>query len=51
MLTVALLQSSNAVGAVNEGVAVQSIVVGKGGSSIVGACVSIAMIVCVAVAL
>ena len=48
--TVAPLQSSVAVGAVNEGVAVQSIVELAGTVPIVGACVSAAVIVCVTVA-
>jgi hypothetical protein len=48
--TVAPLQSSVAVGAVNEGVAVQSIVEFAGTVPIVGACVSAAVIVCVTVA-
>jgi hypothetical protein len=48
--TVAPLQSSTAVGCVNEGVAVQSIVVFAGTVPIVGACVSTAVIVCVTVA-
>ena len=50
-LTVAPLQSSVAVGAVNDGVAVQSIVLFAGTVPIVGACVSEAVIVCVTVAL
>jgi hypothetical protein len=48
--TVAPLQSSVAVGAVNDGVAVQSIVELAGTVPIVGACVSEAVIVCVTVA-
>jgi hypothetical protein len=49
-LTVAPLQSSTAVGAVNDGVAVQSIVELAGTVPIIGACVSAAVIVCVTVA-
>jgi hypothetical protein len=49
--TVAPLQLSVAVGGVNEGVAVQLIVVLAGTVPIVGACVSLAVIVCVTVAL
>ena len=49
--TVTPLQSSVAVGAVNDGVAVQSIVELAGTVPIVGACVSAAVIVCVTVAL
>jgi hypothetical protein len=48
--TVAPLQSSVAVGAVNDGVAVQSIVELAGTVPIVGAWVSLAVIVCVTVA-
>ena len=44
------LQSSVAVGAVNDGVAMQSIVEFAGTVPIVGACVSLAVIVCVTVA-
>ena len=47
--TVAPLQSSVAEGAVNAGVAVQSIVLFAGTVPIVGACVSAAVIVCVTV--
>ena len=50
IFTVAPLQSSVAVGAVNVGVAVQSIVELAGTVPIVGACVSEAVIVCVTVA-
>src|SRR5678816_3783826 len=50
MFTVAPLQLSDAVGGVNEGVAVQSIVLFAGTVPIVGACVSVAVIVCVTVA-
>src|SRR5678816_101813 len=49
--TVDPLQSSDAVGAVNDGVAVQSIVLFAGTVPIDGACVSVAVIVCVTVAL
>jgi hypothetical protein len=45
IFTVAPLQSSVAVGAVNDGVAVQSIVLFAGTVPIVGACVSAAVIV------
>jgi hypothetical protein len=48
--TVAPLQSSLAVGCVNDGVAVQSMVLFAGTVPIVGACVSAAVIVCVTVA-
>ena len=48
--TVAPLQLSDAVGAVNDGVAVQSIVASLPASPMVGACVSIAVITCVLVA-
>jgi hypothetical protein len=51
MFTVAPLQSSEAVGGVNDGVAVQSIVLLAGTVPIDGACVSVAVIVCVTVAL
>src|SRR5207247_491293 len=50
MFTVAPLQSSDAPGVVNDGVAVQSIVLFAAAASIVGACVSTAVIVCVTVA-
>src|SRR5258705_3170562 len=50
MFTVAPLQSSDAVGCVNDGVAVQSIVLLARAAPIVGACVSTAVIVCVTVA-
>jgi hypothetical protein len=50
IFTVAPLQSSVAVGAVNVGVAVQSIVEFAGTVPIIGACVSAAVIVCVTVA-
>ena len=49
--TVAPLQSSDADGGVNDGVAVQSIVLLAGTVPIDGACVSVAVIVCVTVAL
>jgi hypothetical protein len=49
IFTVAPLQSSVAVGAVNDGVAVQSIVLFAGTVPIVGVCVSLAVIVCVTV--
>src|SRR5258708_494838 len=49
MFTVAPLQSSVAVGGVNDGVAVQSIVVFAGTVPMVGALVSVAVIVCVTV--
>src|SRR5258705_4484122 len=49
MFTVAPLQSSAALGGVNDGVAVQSIVLFTGAVPIVGACVSVAVIVCVTV--
>jgi hypothetical protein len=49
--TVAPLQSSDADGGVNDGVAVQSIVLFAGTVPIDGACVSVAVIVCVTVAL
>ena len=48
--TVAPLQSSDAVGAVNDGVAVQSIVALFPAAPIVGAVLSIAVITCVLVA-
>src|SRR5258705_6383809 len=47
MFTVAPLQASDAVGCVNDGVAVQSIVLFAGTVPIDGACVSVAVIVCV----
>ena len=50
MFTVAPLQSSDADGGVNDGVAVQSIVLLAGTVPIAGACVSVAVIVCVTVA-
>jgi hypothetical protein len=49
MFTVAPLQSSDAVGCVNDGEAVQSIVLFAGAVPIEGACVSVAVIVCVTV--
>jgi hypothetical protein len=51
MFTVAPLQSSDALGSVNDGVSVQSIVLLAGTVPIEGACVSVAEIVCVTVAL
>ena len=48
--TVAPLQSSVAVGGVNDGVAVQLIVVAAGTEPIVGGVVSVAVITCVTVA-
>src|SRR5213075_1451183 len=50
MLIVAPLQSSDALGSVNDGVAVQSIVLFAGTVPIDGACVSVTVIVCVTVA-
>src|SRR5678816_1067127 len=47
--TVAPLQSSDADGGVNDGVAVQSMVLFARAAPIVGACVSTAVIVCVTV--
>ena len=49
-LTVAPLQSSLAVGGVNDGVAVQLIVLFAGTEPIVGGVVSVAVITCVTVA-
>ena len=51
MFTVAPLQSSDADGGVNDGVSVQSMVLLAGTVPIEGACVSVAVIVCVTVAL
>src|SRR5258707_4231943 len=51
MFTVAPLQSSDELGGVNDGVAVHSIVLFAGTVPIDGACVSVAVIVCVTVAL
>ena len=45
MFTVAPLQSSDADGGVNDGVAVQSMVLAAGTEPMVGACVSTAVIV------
>ena len=51
MFTVAPLQLSDAVGVVNDGVAVQLMVVFAAAAPIVGTVLSIAVMVCVTVAL